>query len=422
MAAHGESAYKAAMGSGGSFAGMQRGLLARAGIVVAAMSAAASLGAAMPGGARAAEPSLTVNGAPTGGMPANVQSLLNAARTAAAAAGAGTGPTIYVDPSTALEATQGFGGLGAADQSFARAIAGGYELYKALGGSGTDRQAVIQRKDGMYYVGLDGEGGRWFASAEQALSFMFNSLVAKDEKISSRAKKLVLTCAQDILCAVLAVAQDRYATIATVARGSTVDVTITGSGFSNAGGTPVVAASDGIFTQSVTYIGSEKLGATLEILPSARLGENFVVVFNPGRGFQNTGAYKVMVVDGGGAAAASGTAATNGATAASLTRAAASTLSLNTPVQGKLLGAGAEQYYRIDVTRAGTLTVASSGGTDVKGTLEDSGGQALASGDDEGGWYNFRLSQQVQPGTYYLRVGHCCGGIGAFQIDASMAP
>ncbi|MCC7045429.1 MAG: PPC domain-containing protein [Alphaproteobacteria bacterium] len=365
------------------------------------------------GAAQAAEPSLTVNGAAAaGGLSTGVQSVLNAARGAAANAAAGTGPTIYVDPAIAVEATQGFGGLSAADQSFAKAMAGAYDLYKAVGGSGTDRQSVIQRKDGMYYVGLDGEGGRWFASADQALSFLFNNLVAKDEKISPKAKSAALTCAQDILCAVLAIASDRYATIATVARGSTVGVTITGNGFSNTGGTPVVAASDGILTQSVTYVSSEKLTAVMQVLPSARLGDNMVAVFNPGRGYQNSGAYKLVVIDGNGAAPASDNA----------TRATAAALALPATVSGKIVDGSAEQFFKINVSQAGTLTLSSTGGSDVKGTLEDSTGQSLATSEDDGTWYNFKLSRAVQPGTYYLRVGHCCGGIGAYQINAAIAP
>jgi hypothetical protein len=405
MTGRGESAYKAAMGIGG----LRMTRIAGAGAAAVSLVAIGLFAAA--GTAGAAEPSLTVNGASAAGLSANLQSLLAAARGAAAAASAGTGPSIYIDPSIALEATQGFGGLGAADQSFARAIAGGYDLYKAMGGS-TDRQAVIQRKDGMYYVGLDGEGGRWFASAEQALSFLFNSLVAKDDKISSKAKQAALSCAQDILCAVLAIAQDRYATIATVARGSTVGVTITGSGFSNMGGTPVVAASDGIFTQSVSYVSSEKLTAVLQVLPSAKLGDNFVAVFNPGRGYQNAGMYKMVVIDGNGAAP----------TTDNATRAAAASLALPATVSGKILNGGAEQYYKIEVTKAGTLTLSSAGGSDVKGTLEDATGQSLATSEDDGSWYNFKISRAVQPGTYYLRVGHCCGGIGAYQINASLAP
>lgn len=405
MTGRGESGYRAAMGIGG----VRMRQLAGASAMAASILAIASLGAA--GTARAAEPSLTVDGAGAGGLPANVQSVLNAARSAAAAAAAGTGPTIYIDPSLALEATQGFGGLNAADQSFARAIAGGFELYKAIGGA-TDRQAVIQRKDGMYYVGLDGEGGRWFASADQALSFLFNSLVAKDDRIGTRAKRAALTCAQDILCAVLAVAQDRYATIATVARGSTVSVTITGSGFSNAGGTPTVAASDGILALSVTYVSSEKLTAVLQVLPGARLGETMLAVFNPGRGFQNAGAYKLKVIDGNATAPAPENA----------NRAGAAPLALPGTAAGKIVAGTAEQFFRIDVAKAGTLTLSSLGGTDLKATLEDANGQALAASDDDGHWYNFKISRAVQPGTYYLRVGHCCGGIGAYQVSAALAP
>jgi hypothetical protein len=410
MTSPGESAYKAAMGIDRGIGGLRMGRLSCASVVVAGILGLASVTAA--GVAHAAEPSLTVNGAASSGLSSSAQSLLNAARGAAAGATAGTGPTIYIDPSTALAATQGFGGLSAADQNFAKSIAGGYDLYKAMGGASTDRQAVIQRKDGMYYVGLDGEGGRWFASADQALSFLFNSLVAKDEKITSKAKQAAITCAEDILCAVLAVAADRYATIATVARGSTVGVTITGSGFSNTGGTPAVAASDGIFTQSVTYVSSEKLTAIIQVLPSAKLGDNMVAVFNPGRGYQNSGAYKLVVIDGSAAAPVTDNA----------TRATAAALALPATVSGKILAGSAEQFFKIDVTKAGTLTLSSTGGADVKGTLEDSTGQSLASSEDEGSWYNFKLARAVQPGTYYLRVGHCCGGIGGYQINAAISP
>lgn len=370
-----------------------------------------------PAVAEAAEPSLTVNGS-GGGISSGTQSLLNQARSAASAATAGTGPTMYVDPGAAITAMPGYAGLSAADQAFAQSMAYGYQLYKAMGGTNLDRQAVVQRKDGMFYVGLDGEGGRWFASPDQALSFLFSSLVAKDEKITSGSKRAVITCAMDILCAVLALADERYKTIATIARGATVDVTITGSGFSNAGGPPVVAAADGIFTHSVSYISSEKLGAKIEVLQTAALGENMVAVFNAGKSYQNAGAYKINVT------AAAGAAATNAAASATenASKATAATLATPATVTGKLLAGNAEQYYKITVASAGTLTLTSTGGADVKGTLEDQNGVVLATNEDGAAWYNFKLARAVQPGTYYLRVGHCCGGTGAYQITSSLAP
>src|SRR5690606_30883993 len=102
------------------------------------------------------------------------------------------GATMYVDPASSVTSMPGYAGLSAADQAFAQAMSYGYQLYKAMGGTNLDRQAVIQRKDGMFYVGLDGEGGRWFASPDQALSFLFSSLVAKDDKISSGTKRAVI--------------------------------------------------------------------------------------------------------------------------------------------------------------------------------------------------------------------------------------
>ncbi|MBL8707484.1 MAG: PPC domain-containing protein, partial [Rhodospirillales bacterium] len=384
---------------------MNRGLTQKL-LVLAGLAGAVALA---PVPAFAAEPSLTVNGS-GGGISSGTQSLLNQARSAAQGATAGTGSTMYVDPASPVSAMPGYGALSAADQAFAQSMAYGYQLYKAMGGTNLDRQAVIQRKDGMFYVGLDGEGGRWFASPEQALSFLFNSLVAKDDKISSGTKKAVITCAQDILCAVLAMADELYKTIATVARGSTVDVTITGSGFSNVGGAPVVASGDGIVTLGVTYVSSEKLGAKLQVLPTATLGENMVGVFNAGKSYQNVGAYKIVVTDGGTAAAAAAT--------ESATKATATALATPATVTGKLLAGSAEQFYKITVNSAGTLTLASTGGVDVKGTLEDANGQVLATNEDGGTWYNFKLSRAVTPGTYYLRVGHCCGGTGAYQITS----
>lgn len=388
----------------------------------AAAIVAAGIGALAMTPAWAADPSLTVNGS-SAGLSTGLQSLLNQAQTAAAAATAGTGPTMYVDPGTSASSIAGFNSLSAADQSFARSMDYGYQLYKAMGGTNLDRQAVIQRKDGMFYVGLDGEGGRWFASPDQALSFLFQSLVAKDDKISSGAKRAAITCAEDILCAVLAVAADRYKTIATVARGATVTVTITGDGFSNSGGAPVVASGDGVLTQQVTYVSSEKLTAVIQVLPTAKLGDTMVAVFNTGHGFTNAGAYKINVTD---APAAGSTSAAAAASAApkteSATKATAATLAVPATVDGKIVTGGSEQFYKIDVAKAGTLTLTSTGGSDVKGTLEDANGVTLATDEDSAAWYNFKLSRAVQPGTYYLRVGHCCGGIGTYQINAAFAP
>jgi hypothetical protein len=369
--------------------------------------------AAFPGfESTAADPSLSVQGAGGASGARQAQSLATQALGLASGAGAGSGPMLHLDPARAARAAPGFGTLSAADRNLALAADKVFEMLRALGDP-SDRGAVLQRRDNMYYVGIDGEGGRWFASAGEAIGFMFQGMVAKSQRFGGSTKESVAnTCVTDILCAVSAVAQDPYVTVATVTRGSTVSVAIAGQGFSNAGGGPTVASGDGILALSVAYAGPERIDAVLQVSPAAKLGEHYLAVFNDGLGFQNAGVYRLAVKDGTGAAPATQQAS----------RAAAKALVPAAQAEGLLAGDGQEQYWRIDVTAAGTLTVVSSGGTDLKGTLEDAGGLALASDDDAGGWYNFKLARAVAPGAYYLRVGHCCGGAGAYKVTATLGP
>ncbi len=363
--------------------------------------------------ARAAEPSLTVPGAsPAAAAQSRAQTLAGQALGYAAGASAGSGPTLYLDPSRPAGAMPGFGNLSAADQNLARAGSAVYDMMQALG-SASELGTVLQRRDNMYYVGIDGEGGRWFASADQALGFMMQSMVSKSLRFSNSTKHSVaMTCAQNILCAILAVLKDPYFTIATLTRGSTATVSISGAGFSNSGGGPSVASSDGILVQSVTFQSAEQITATLQVAPTAKLGSHLIAVYNAGKAYQNAGVYKLIVNDGAGAAPVT----------AAATRESAQALALQAATPGMIAGDGAEQFWRIDVAAPGTLTVSSSGGADLRAVLEDALGLALGSDDDAGGWYNFRLARSVAPGTYYLRVGHCCAGSGAYQLTATLAP
>ena len=67
---------------------------------------------------------------------------------------------------------------------------------------------------------------------------------------------------------------------------------------------------------------------------------------------------------------------------------------------------GEEDVYRVAVTGSGTLTVWSTGITDVYGYLLSSSGSELASNDDGGQGRNFQIGHSVSAGTYYVRVRH----------------
>ena len=72
----------------------------------------------------------------------------------------------------------------------------------------------------------------------------------------------------------------------------------------------------------------------------------------------------------------------------------------------------------VTLAGAGTLTLQSTGGSDVVAQLEDGAGVVLASDDDGGGWYNFKIVRALGPGAYYLRVRHCCAGTGDYEVTA----
>ena len=56
------------------------------------------------------------------------------------------------------------------------------------------------------------------------------------------------------------------------------------------------------------------------------------------------------------------------------------------------------------MSSAGTLTAYTTGSTDTRGYILDSSGNILASDDDDGASFNFRVSTFVSAGTYYIQV------------------
>ena len=71
---------------------------------------------------------------------------------------------------------------------------------------------------------------------------------------------------------------------------------------------------------------------------------------------------------------------------------------------GALEWPGDVDYFRVDVTGSGRLTVETTGSTDTVGFLEGASGQSLVEDDNAGEGDNFRVVRQVPAGTYYVMV------------------
>ena len=102
------------------------------------------------------------------------------------------------------------------------------------------------------------------------------------------------------------------------------------------------------------------------------------------------------------------------------TPSSATALAVGSSQSGQLETGGDVDYFRVEVTASGELTVHTTGSLDTKGQLEDSAGGVLARDDDGGDGYNFRLAHSVSAGTYYIKVeGYDATTTGSYTIHAS---
>ena len=98
----------------------------------------------------------------------------------------------------------------------------------------------------------------------------------------------------------------------------------------------------------------------------------------------------------------------------------ATALAVGSSRSGQIETGGDVDYFRVQVSASGELTVQTTGSLDTKGQLEDSAGTVLASNDDGGDGLNFRITHTVSVGTYYLKVeGYDASTTGSYTIHAS---
>ena len=85
------------------------------------------------------------------------------------------------------------------------------------------------------------------------------------------------------------------------------------------------------------------------------------------------------------------------------TLAGATQVDLRSSTAGSL-SEGDVDYFRVEMSDSGTLTVYTTGSVDTEGAVLDSSGTVLARNSDSGGGLNFRISVPVSAGTYYIEV------------------
>ena len=398
----------------------------------------------------AADPSISViGGASNGGYAAYIEDAGDqiAADIAEAGEASGDSGSIYIDFNGSLEDVPNFDSMASADQALLRAAKRTYDLYLAMGGEAIDQFGVIERKDNRFYVGLDGEGGRWLASADEALSFLLEEIVA-NSIFSIGFNEAALRCPHLFHCLLLATYTGAVETVAYVPRGTTVMLMMTGDGFRTGWGAPLVMTDTPLTVLDVEFVSAENIVARVSVAETAPLGVSVIDVFNEGNAFATVERYGVHIVasaaelaefvsepaetdadtadaeaevEPSGPATLAGTGEVealvddHGADLASATV-------LDGAAVGRLETADDVDMFKIMIGQAGTLKISSAGPTDVTGRLETAEGAAVAANDDGGAWYNFSLEGAVAPGTYLLSVTHCCEGTGTYGLSTSFTP
>jgi hypothetical protein len=101
---------------------------------------------------------------------------------------------------------------------------------------------------------------------------------------------------------------------------------------------------------------------------------------------------------------------------------AATTIATNSTTSGNLESEGDEDFFKVNISSSGTLSVSTTGSTDTYGYLLNSSGNTLIEDDDSGESVNFSLSYSVTPGTYYIRVkGFNSSTIGSYSLVTSLS-
>ncbi len=312
-----------------------------------------------------------------------------------------------------------------------------YEIYLALGGPQLDRHGYYERKDGRIYIGLDGDGGRWVDGGAQALEVFREQLVEQALAQQSATSAGAAPCSS-FSCLLSAHYKGQVPLAGFAPRGETQVLTLSGEGFNDANGPPVVLTPASLYVGEVAFDGDGALQVSLSVDEAAALGAKELHVFNRGSSFRSVGAYLVHVVASVAeleVIAAGGAMPKTTAPAPNITShlggvgseddhgdEAAIAAEIADSLDGRLERPGDRDVFRLVVPQSAAVQVASSGAADLGVELRNAASELIATDDDSGAGYNFQLSQTLSAGTYFITVSHCCGGTGSYQLTVSQTP
>lgn len=259
-----------------------------------------------------------------------------------------------------------------------------------------------------FYAGTASGGGSWSDSPAGAQSALMRLLLADNLLVPQAVRDAIadqtLGASVETLTQVATTALQQSGPI--VATGSTATFTLTSRRFSTTD-LPHVYGPAGTRVARVERAGADSITVTMDLRGATPTGQVEFRAFNPNTSFLAADTFNVFVIAGLGDLAPV-------ADDHPVTRGAAKQLGGSD--QGEIGVPGDEDLFRAELTAKGTLTLTTSGPTDVVLVLEDASGNPVASDDDGAGWYNSRIVKSLAGGTYYVRVRHAARGTGPYTL------
>ena len=102
------------------------------------------------------------------------------------------------------------------------------------------------------------------------------------------------------------------------------------------------------------------------------------------------------------------------------TRSGATNLAIDGSSPGQIEIGEDVDYFQVQVSRAGSLEVYTTGSLDTVGELQNSAGSTVAGDDDGGDGNNFHITHTVSAGTYYIQVTGFGENTGSYTLHARL--
>ena len=173
-----------------------------------------------------------------------------------------------------------------------------------------------------------------------------------------------------------------------------------------------IETSGGLDTVGTLYDGSGRSLATnddggngFNFRIARRLATDTYYVRVESFGSEATGAYTLRLSAG-----------TSGGDDHGDARSSATRVALPSATGGRIEAANDADYFRFEVDVERSVTIETSGGLDTLGTLYDGSGRSLATNDDGGNGFNFRIGRTLSAGTHYVRVESYGSATGAYTL------